>query len=193
MSKPAGAERLGAGHCHGRSCSPHPRLVLRTGTSVSRHRCLAWPSPHRTPRRPIFQAVCWELPPAGSSLPSTCLRPVSVLCSLIDSLALLPALWWGGAPPARRPRMQGDPGAPGSLPGPPTVPSSAAAPWGALCVCSALQLRSQPGPVKRARNLPRCPLRQTRTAGFKHTDTTTSPAQAPVGSPSSWPHGHLHC
>lgn len=75
--------------------------VMHTRALPSRHRCLAWPSPHPAPpRRPVFRAVCWELPPAVRSLPSTCLRPVSVLCSLIDSLAFAPCPLVGWGTPA---------------------------------------------------------------------------------------------
>ena len=92
----------GAQCCHDRSCLLCLRLVLRTRDQtlpLLPGRLLPTPPP-------VFWAVCWELPPVGSSLPSTCLRPVSVLCSLVDSLALLPALWWGGAPPGCGPGLR---------------------------------------------------------------------------------------
>ena len=142
--------------------------------------------------------VAWLSPPsselfAGNSLLRVPLYPPlvsslsQVLCSLVDSLALLPALWWGGAPPGCGPQREGDPGAPRSLPGPPSVPSSPAAPRRAMCVCSALQLRSQPGPVKCARNLLQCPLLQNPLWDL----ITQTPPPPPAGPPQGTPHHGL--
>lgn len=152
---------------------------------------VAWPSPpHSAPRLLgclLGTPSCGFLSPLHLSQTCLCV----VLLGRFPSIAPCPLVGWGT--PRMRPQIEADPRAPGSLPGPPSVPSSAAAPRRALCVCSALQLRSQPGPMKCAQNLPWCPLHQTHAVGFNHTDTTTSPARAPEGNSPSWPHGRLHC
>lgn len=99
---------------------------------------------------------------------------------MIDSLALLPALWSRvGAPPARGPRYGGS-WSPRKPSWATSVPSSAAAPQGGLCLLSSAAVFPARPCEQRS---PECPLHQTRAVGFKHTDTTTSPPRPRGAAP----------
>lgn len=164
-----------------------PFRVSHTQALPSRHSCLAV--------SPIFRAVCWEFPSEGSSLPSTCLIPVSgiVLLGRFPSVAPCPLgrVGWG-TPRTRAPE--------GGASWSPKKPS-----WATICAL----LRSCPsvGPVcllssaaafpARPREMrsesPAVPPAPDPTVGFNNTDTTTSPTRAPAGNSPSWPHKRLHC